>query len=265
MLTQTNYDRMFINYIAGEETMQDGNNPTTLSSFVCQPFYSLILRDPTRKPYVRGIDYLLVKAQLYAIGAALGHALRHKLDMFQALLFVPTIDQNERNRLIGLFKADARKNLEAFKNQHGYEPPTFLDFGFFSSIEHVLQSERINLTPREAFQAYLNGDRSVRKLKKMLDAEVDAKGIGQEIIIMFLQGIHFGSSFPELTETMYRNLFEHDMDFWDNSPAQGLVIPKEMRAKTLEETQRSFLSIVTSYVSQHYPELLDSLGLAAFS
>lgn len=245
--------------------MQDSNNPTTLPQLVCQPFYSLILRDSFGTPYVRGIDYLVVKAQIYAVGAALGHALRYKLDIFQTLLFVPTIDTGERNRLIGLCKADARKNLEAFRNQHGYEPPTFLDFGFFSSIEHFLQSERIELTPHEAFQAYVNGDRKVKKLKKLLDAEVDAKGIGQEIIIMFLQGIQFGSSFPQLTETMYRSAFEDDMDFWDHSPAHGLVIPKEMRAKTLEETQKSFLPIVASYVSQYYPELLDSLGLVADS
>ncbi len=244
--------------------MQDTNSPATLSAFLCQPFYTLILHDPTRKPYVRVIDYLLVKAQLYAVGAALGHALRHRLDMFQTLLFVPTIDPNERNRQIGLCKADARKNLEAFRNEHGYEPPTFLDFGFFSSIEHVLQSKRIELTPHEAFQAYVNGDRKVKELKKLLDAEVDAKGIGQEIIIMFLQGIQFGISFPELTERLYRNAFEHDMDFWNHSPAHGLVIPKEMRAKTLEETQKSFLPVVASYVSQYYPELLDSLGLTAY-
>jgi hypothetical protein len=201
------------------------------------------------RPYVLGVDLRCMEAQLYAIGAALGHALRSKLDILTNLFFVPGGDDHERNRIMNLCKKDAKKNLEEFRSELGREPDAFDDFALYRGV-----------FTREAFNAYLSGD---RKTKRLFETQVDTEGVGQELMIMLLQGIQFGSSFPELTERMYENAHKDDKDFWSGKWAH-VIISEELRAKSLEETQKAFLQIVVHYASQYYPELVDPLDLGAY-
>lgn len=77
-----------------------------------------------------------------------------------------------------------------------------------------------------------------------------------------LEGIGFGSSFPQLTEKMYRNLHESiDMDVWSKWRAHGLAIPEKPTQMTLEEQEALILQMVAAYTSEYYPELLDLLDL----
>lgn len=212
-------------------------------------------------PYARGVDYLGVESQLYQIGAALGHALQNKLDTLVKLLFVPGTENQKVNEVVRLCKKDAEKNLEEYKNKFGQEPDTFDGFAFYWWIGNVVKTVGIRLSPREAFKAYLSGD---RKVKRLLDRKVDTEGMGQKIMTMLLEGIYFGSTFPKLTEKMYQNAYKDDKDFWTSSWAQGLAVPEELKVKSLEETERAVLQIVAVYASKYYPELIDPLGLMGF-
>ncbi len=234
----------------------------TLMGFMCSPFVDKITRKPLfGSPYARAVDILGVEAQLYSIGAALGHALRNKLDTLVKLLFVPGTEKQKVNEVLRLCKNDVEKNLEEFRDEFGQQPDTFDDFAFYRGIGHVLKAEGIRLSPREAFEAYLSGDKKVRRL---FDTKVNTAGIGQRIMVLLLQGIHFGSIFSELTEKMYQNAYKDDKNFWAGRWAQGLTVPEELKVKSLEETERAVLQIVAVYASKYYPELIDPLGLMGF-
>ena len=157
-------------------------------------------------------------------------------------------------------KKDARKNLEEFRNKYGRDPDSFGDFISYRSVENLLKDEGIRLSAKGAIEAYIHGD---RKIKKIFDAKVDLEGIERILFPALLQGIHFGSSFPEVTERMYRKAHEDDEDFWARK-WHGITIPEELEAWSFEETQKAVLRMVAAYTSEYYPELLDPLDLRGY-
>ena len=231
-----------------------------LSVLLCQPFLNKISRKTLfGKPYARAIDFIDVEERLYSIGAALGYALRNKLDVLVKLLCVPSAKNYKATRIMSLCKKDAKKNLNSYINEFGQEPNTFSDFVSYRNAEVLLRNESVRLSAKEAIEAYCQGD---RKIKKIFDKKIDLED-GQSIMIMLLQGIHFGSSFPELTEKMYRKTHENDRDFWTGK-WHGVTMPEEFKVMSLEETERAVLQMVALYASKYYPELLDPLNLRGY-
>ena len=137
----------------------------TLLGFICSPFINSITRKPLLgRHYVYGIDYLGVKSQLYKVGAALGHAFQNKMDTLMNFLLVPGLENHKINEVVLLCKKDANENLEKYKSEFGQEPETFDDFTFYWSIVNLIKKESIRLSPREAFEAYLNDDTKNKKV-----------------------------------------------------------------------------------------------------
>jgi hypothetical protein len=231
--------------------------PPTLSVFICQPLFDLIKKQSTfSRAFVRDIDLRLVSALLYAIGAAMGHSYRNKLNTLENLLFVPDSDERERNRIMNLCKEDAKKNLEEFIRKYGKEPDTFWDFVFFNGLEDILDNKGVKISPKEAFEAYFSED---GKVGALFDAQADNERIGNYLITMLLHGIQFGSSFPELTERMFEN--HHRLGIESLSVIwKDLDVPLELRAKSLEETDRAWEKIAAQYVSKYYPERVDHIS-----
>lgn len=253
---------MIPNFICIGDQMPYQSERPTLLGFVCSPFITSITKKPFfGGPYVLGVDLLKLEAHIYQVGAVLGRALQHRLDILVKLLFVPGTEEHNVNRVVALCKKDVKKNLEEFQSQFGREPVTFDDFIFYRGIESLLRTGGIALSPRDAYEAYLHGD---KKTKKLFDQKVDSKGVGQRIMTVLLQGIFFGSSFPELTKTMYQEAWQDDRDFWSDTWAHGLVIAEELRAASLEEAEQAVLQIAAVYASEYYPEFIDALGLRAF-
>lgn len=235
------------------------DEPPTLSVVLCQPFLNKITRKPLfGRPYARSIDLVDVEERIYSIGAALGHAMRDKLDILVKLFFVPGAKQCEADRIMSLCKKDARENVEEFRNKYGRDPDTFGDFISYRKVENRLRKEGIRLSAKDASKAYAEGD---RKIQKIFHEKVDLEGIERIMYSPLLQGIHFGSSFPELTERMYQKAYEEDRDFGTRPEWHGLTIPEELKAWSLKETQKAVLQMVAAYASKCYPELIDPLGL----
>lgn len=237
----------------------------TLVGHICEPFFNHVIKKSLLGgPYVSAVDLLKVETLVYLIGAVLGRALRDRLNILSRLFFIPGTEENHIKKITALCKKDARKNLKEFQSQCGREPRTFDDFIFYRGIEGLLSAESIQMSPRDAYEAYLRAD---KKLRKVLDQKVDAKGEAEERVarrfmqLPLLQGVFFGSSFPELTQTMYQKAWEHDRGFWTRIWPHGLVMPEEFKAATLEEAETIVLLIVADYASKYYPELIDGLGL----
>lgn len=235
----------------------------TLLGFISSPFMDSIARKPLfGGPYARGVDYLGIESQLYQIGAALGHALQNKLYTLVKLLFVPGTESQKINEVVRLCKKDAEKNLREYENEFGQEPNTFDDFAFYWWIGNLVKTVGIRISPREAFKAYLSGD---KKVKRLFDTKVDTEGMGQRIMTMLLEGIYFGSTFPKLTEKMFQNACEDDKDFWTGAwELHNLTISEKLRVKSLKETEKAVLQMVALYTSKYYPELVDPLDLRSY-
>lgn len=101
----------------------------------------------------------------------------------------------------------------------------------------------------------------------MFDEKVDSEGVGEHTAIILLQDVNFGSSFPELTEKIYRKAFRNDMaemDTWTRTFAHGLNIPKGLAPMSLEEGGEEVLQMVAAYTSKYYPELFGALDLRGY-
>ena len=97
---------------------------------------------------------------------------------------------------------------------------------------------------------------------KACDEKVPLEKAEPSIKAFELEGIGFGSSFPELTEKMYRNTLENiDRDVWAEMRAHGAPITEKPRIVSLEELEEATLQMVVAYASEYYPELIDPLDL----
>lgn len=237
-----------------------GGQPT-LVGFLSLPFVTKITKTPLfGGPYLCLIDVFKVVSYLYTIGAVLGHARRNSLDILAKLLVVPGTEDCEASRLMRLSEKDANKRLEEFKNKIGREPDTFDEFVLFPAIEGALESEGIRLHPQDAWEAYAHGDKRVKKLFNM---KVGLEMAEPRIKLFLVQGIHFGSSFPELTEKMYQKAKNHEdaeIETW----GRGLIIPEELMTMSFEEGEEAVLQMVAAYTSKYHPELVNSLDLRGF-
>jgi hypothetical protein len=149
-------------------------------------------------------------------------------------------------------KKYAEINLKEFINEFKQEPNTFVDFMLSKGLKQAL-----GLSPKEAFKAFLSGD---KKTKRLFGTKVAIETIGDSLIMMLFQGIQFGSSFPELTERMYDYHSKHYKDYWGSTFTDGVDMPETLRAKSLAEIEKLYLNAVESYAAKYYPELLDPLG-----
>ncbi|HEX74043.1 MAG TPA: hypothetical protein G4N93_02720 [Dehalococcoidia bacterium] len=167
-----------------------------------------------------------------------------------------SIPGTEKENLDGL-QEEATKHLSKFRNDIAKDPDTFHEFILFRELESA-----IGLSMEDWFKAYTEGD---AKIMKIADEKVPLEKAEPSIKWFGLEGIGFGSSFPELTEKMYKNSYEDiDMDVWAKHRAHGLVIPEEPTPISLEEQEKIVLQIVAAYASKCYPELLDALDLRGY-
>jgi hypothetical protein len=138
----------------------------------------------------------------------------------------------------------AKERLEKF----GKEPDSFLDFIYSTELAKLGLS--------------LTDFPDMKTMKKKLGEKFPLKGMIDRVIKMQgLEGIGFGSSFPDLTEKMVRNLYEHfDMNKWSEARAHGLNIPEKPRKISFEEREEEVLTEVANYTREYFPELVEPLG-----
>jgi hypothetical protein len=141
-----------------------------------------------------------------------------------------------------------------FRGEVGKEPNTFLEF-----IRVFKLRSEAGLSLNEAFKADIKGD---KRIVKAFDKKYSVELLRLTNWSQGDEGIGFGSSFPELTERMYRNSYEHiDTDLWSEARTHGLAIPEKPEIVSLEEREATVLQMVAAYASEYYPELVDPLDL----
>jgi len=235
---------------------------------------SLVRKTLIGKRYIHLATSLLLLQVEYETGAVLGRARRDKLDILKKMLSIPGL--NFANVIKDSQEA-GKKRLDEFKKEHMDEPETFGDF-----IYWPLWKKATGLTLDDLFRPsdIETRERMRKRLSKIIQNKLGVKvplEEAQPLISGFLlEGLGFGSTFPELMEKMFKNVYEKDdEELWRISRALGFSTPEDIsrrvglptpggRPPTLKEQEELVLGTVADYVSQYYPELLDSLDLSYY-
>ena len=232
---------------------------------------SLVRKTLFGKRYIFLANCLLLFQFEYQTGAVLGRAMCDKLDILKNMLSIPGL--NFAN-VIKDSQEGQKKRLDEFKKDHGDEPETFSDF-----IYWPLWKKATGLTLDDLFRpSDIETREKIRKklskiIQKKLGIKVSLEEAQPLIGGFLLEGLGFGSTFPKLTEKMFKNVYEKkDEELWQISRALEFSTPEDLsrrvgmptpgdRPPTLKEHEELVLGTVAVYVSQYYPELLDSLDL----
>jgi len=199
------------------------------------------------EPYIPFGAFLFVCSFLYENGAILGRARSDKLTILAKLF---PADPGKEEIFINELQNVAQERLNEYKREFEKEPSSFLD------IFYLLELKKVGLSL---------ADTNLKTIRKATEEKYSLKQAEPYIKMFGLEGIGFGSSFPELTEKMYRKGHENiNMDVWSEARAHGLAIPEKPTIISLEEQEEIVLQMVAAYTSEYYPELLDPLDLRGY-
>jgi len=234
---------------------------------------SLVKKTFIGKRYIPLATCLLLLQVEYETGAILGRARRDKLDILKKMLSIPGL--NFANVIKDSQEAE-KKRLDEFKKEHGDEPETFGDFIYWPLWERATGLTLDNLfRPSDIETRERMRKRLSKIIQKKLGVKVPLEEAQPRISGFLLEGLGFGSTFPELTEKMCKNVYKYektDEELWRISRSLGFSTPEDLsrrvglptpggRPPTLKEQEELVLRTVAVYISQYYPELLDPLDL----
>ena len=238
----------------------------------------ILLKSLVRKTFIgqRYIPFatcLLLFQVEYETGAVLGRARRGKLDILKKMLSGPGL--NLANVIKDVQEAE-KKRLDDFKKEHGDEPKTFGDFIYWPLWERATGLTLDGLFKPSGIENHeIIRKRLSKIIQKKLGVKIPLDEAQPKISTILLEGLGFGSTFPELTEKMFKNVYaykKNDEELWGISRALGFSTPEDLSRRvglstpegyppTLREKEKLILGTVALYTSQYYPELLDPLDL----
>jgi len=221
--------------------------PTLMGFLGLEPVMKMTKRGLFGKPYILFGGFLMTCSFLYEVGAVLGRA---RIDKLTILAKMFPVDPGKEDSLINGLQDVARERLKEYKKEFKKEPNSFYE------LFYVLELKRLGLS---------RGDTDLKTIAKACREKCSLKKVEDYIKMFGLEGIGFGSCFPELTEKMYRNYHESiDLDIWSKVRALGLDIPEKPDIVSLEEAEETALQMVAAYTAEYYPELLDALDLRGY-
>ncbi len=243
-----------------------------------KPVMALAKRSLFGKPYLTFNAYCAVLASVYESAAVLGRARCAKLGILEKMLESPRLGPD----LMKSLRERAKERLDAFRNEAGREPHSFLEFIQVKQLENAISDEKLKELFSRLYDVRQKGragervtnklgkltqlssesKKAMKKVLKKLEMRVPLVGAEPGIRLLGREGVGFGSSFPQLTERMYRNLHENiDMLSWSEAAVHALALPAKPPIKTLEEGEKEILQIVAVYTNRYWPEMLDPLDL----
>lgn len=200
-------------------------------------------------PFLRFYNYLNVSMHLYQSGALLGRAKIDQMPILAQMYCVPGSEHNSINMVQG----SARERLGEYQRTFGEEPIS-LDT-FISATEY----QRIGLTMPIGRRS--NSTNSRKEIAKVRDGKLRLKDIDMTMQFQLLEGIGFGSLFPDLTERMYRQANDYvDVNEWELAQKR-LGITASLPVITLEDEEQSVLGLVAAYANVYFPKLIEPLNL----
>ena len=201
-------------------------------------------------PFLRFYNYLKVSMYLYQSGALLGLAKIDQMPILAQMYCVPGSQHESINRL----QESAKKRLGEYERTFGEEPKS-LDT-FISATEYQRAGIIMSIGRRSN-----PTDSNPKEVARVRDGKLRFKDIDVTMQFQLLEGIGFGSLFPDLTERMYRKANDNiDLNEWELAQKR-LGITSPLPVITLEEEQQRVLGVVAAYANLYFPELIEPLNL----
>ena len=208
---------------------------------------------PDPETHIRISDYFFLPPFLYETGAILGRARHDKIEVIKKILHTTRYNEKEIELEIDEAIYKAKKRLEEHKGSNSGKEPTTI-FYLVMCTEILSKTYWLDLNAK---------------------AEVSVKDIESYILSLLMEGIVFGSIFPELTERMNRKFYDSVEIDWDTWAPQDTLaplvllkhiyaLPGEPTILSLEGQENTILQLVGWYTAHFYPELIDSLDLKQY-
>jgi hypothetical protein len=219
--------------------MFDGELPISFGYYLfLTKRHTIIETDPHNIPYIRLGKVLALSSWLYEIGATLGWIWKDKIPTLVKMWELEV----EVEAFIKHWKKRAGERLK----QYGSTPKSFQVFIAQTDLERLWGS---NIDELEQVVNI-----------KLIEHSAD-KSLSHASSASIVEGIMFGSKFPELTENMLRNTYENnDRETIDEALKFGVVLPGKSPANTVVNMKIKAKKLAHDYMQQYYPELLNVLA-----
>jgi hypothetical protein len=203
--------------------------------FGMYPMSKFIEKKVFGKPAIRFGHFLLVSCYLYETGAIIGRSYSRKLSLIWDIL---SIELGKKQESIRFFQEEAGKRLNSFDK----EPDTFIDL--FWTTELATIDLVLDFSP---------------KLRKALEEKWPVEKAEPLIKSFGIEGIAFGSKFPDLTEKMLKQAYDSDKSqIRSEMRKYGMQIDIHSSITSAEREQEA-LTQLKAYVSEYFPNLLKTL------
>lgn len=219
--------------------MANDKLPISLASFLISGILpKLVEKDVFGRMYIRLARVLTLSYWLYETGAMLGHSWRDRLAVVIKIFEV----DSKREEFTQFWCNEAKKRLEMYGNQ----PHSFPSF--------VVQTDLEMFTGKKLQDLPKIGNKKLHHREGQWWLQLAEKSM--------IEGIMFGSMFPDLTYTMLVNQYEKvDMDSWKEARSYGVTLSEKPPQITVADKEKEAIAMARDYVVEYHPELIDDLGL----
>ncbi|MDY6916831.1 MAG: hypothetical protein SVP26_02630 [Chloroflexota bacterium] len=196
-------------------------------------------RDMLGRMYIRLGRVLTLSAWLYETGAVLGRCWRDRLPMVVEMFEV----ESKREEFTLFWSKEAKRRLKMY----GRQPRSFPIF--------VVETDLQMFTGKK-----------LKDLPKIADKKLHHKQ-GQRWLELaeraMIEGIMFGSMFPDLTRAMLVNQYQKNAkDSWKQARRYGITLSQEPPQTTVADKEKECIAMAHDYVVEYHPGLIHGLGLA---
>lgn len=220
--------------------MSDRELPISFGTFLIMGIFpKLAEKGVFGKPFIRLGRVLTLSGWLYETGAILGHFWKDNIPVVVSMYEV----EDKREEFTQYWHDQAKNRLE----KYGEQPQTFPIFVLQTDLDILMGKKLEDLL--KIGDKKLSGDEG-NKWLRLVEASM-------------IEGIMFGSMYPDLTHTMLTNEYEKvDMNSWKEARKYGVTLSEEPPQMTVADKEKEAMEMARDYVAEYHPELTDDLGLA---
>jgi len=219
--------------------MSDRELPISFGQFLIMGIFPKLVENGVfGKPFIRLGRVLTLSVWLYETGAILGRFWKDKIPVVLSMYEV----EDKREEFTQYWHNQVKNRLE----KYGDQPRTFPIF--------VLQTDLDILMGRKLEDFVKIGE-------KKLSHDEGNKWLTL-IETSMIEGIMFGSLYPDLTHIMLVNEYEKiDVDSWKEARKYGVTLSEKPPQMTAEDKEKEAVEMARDYMMQYHPGLMADLLL----
>ena len=219
--------------------MSNNKLPIGLASFlILGPLPRLMEKDWLGNQFIRLGRILTLSIWLYETGAILGRFWKDKISTVVEMFEV----EEKRGEFTQYWCEQAKKRLE----KYGEQPNSFTIYVAQTDLEMFMGKKLDDLMKiGDKKLHHQEGQKWLRLVETSL-----------------IEGIMFGSIFPDLTHTMLVNKYEKiDTESWKEARKVGLTLSEAPPQTTAADKEKEAVEMARDYVTQYHPRLTGDLRL----